>query len=108
MAGVVRLPELISHVLNNPKAYPGPHNESRVRTSKGFQKQDTRRQLQLIFDAAIARLSELLEEGHSVSIPGFGVFSFKPVSQKIASGPTMLTKVPTFVPARELQKACPA
>ena len=106
--GVVRIPELISHVLNNPKAYPGPHNTSQERTSKGFQKLDTRRQLQLILDAIISRLAELLGEGHSVSIPGFGVFSFKPVGQSIPSGPTMLTKVPTFVPSKELQRACPA
>ena len=33
--------DLMVHVLNNPKSYPGVHNEGQERTSRGLQKLDT-------------------------------------------------------------------
>jgi len=105
---VVRVPELIQHVLRNPKSYPGPHNESQERTSKGVYKLDTTRQFRLIFDAMIIRLQELLHEGQGVSIPQFGTFVFAPVWHHSKYGPDMVSKSPVFVASHELKKACPA
>lgn len=104
---VVRVPELIQHVLRNPNSYPGPHNQSQDRTSKGFQKIDTQRQLRLIWDAIITRLAELLQSGHSVAISQFGTFSYAPVWHESKYGPDYVSKTPTFVPSNQLKAACP-
>jgi len=96
----------MQHVLGNPKSYPGPHNVSQERTSKGLQKLDPARQLTLIWDAASTRLGELLMQGYSVSIPGFGVFSFENVLRQQKFGPNQVSRVPRFAPADGLLKAC--
>jgi len=101
---VVTDTELITHVLNNPKSYPGPHNVSQERTSKGLQKLDPHRQLTLIWDAASNRLREMLLEGNSVSIPKFGTFSFEPVWHQVQYGPAKISKMPRFAPSTERRR----
>ena len=101
---VVLVPQLISHVLNNPKSYPGPHNQAQERTSKGLQKLDSHRQLTLIWDAASNRLRELLLQGNSVNVPNFGTFSYYTVTHKSRFGPDSYHKVPCFVPCNDLKK----
>lgn len=104
---VVRVPELLAHVLRNPASYPGPHNTSQERTSKGYQKLDTTRQLQLIWTGIVTRLEELLHEGKSVSIQNLGCFSFVSVLHEQRYGADKVSREPAFIPSRELQYACP-
>lgn len=103
---VVRVADLLGHVLKNPKFYPGPHTTSQERTSTRYQKLDERRQLQLIWDAMVLRLSELLMEGKSVSIANLGTFSFKCHLHATTSGQDEVSKSPAFLPAFELKDVC--
>lgn len=104
---VVRVPELLAHVLRNPKAYPGPHNQPQERTSKGYQKLDPNRQLKLIWDGVIARLNELLIKGKSVNVPNLGAFSFVNVLHEQRYGADKVGRKPSFIPSNELKYACP-
>lgn len=71
--------QLVEHVLENPKHYPGPHNVSQPRTSQGLAALDTTRQLLLIWEAMSNHLRENLEAGRSVNVPNFGTFTFEPL-----------------------------
>jgi len=71
--------QLVAHVLENPKYYPGPHNVSQPRTSQGLSQLDTTRQTLLIWDATCNYIRECLEQGRSVNVPNFGAFTFEPV-----------------------------
>eukprot|EP00392_Amoebophrya_sp_AT5.2_P000453 g454.t1 len=128
---VVRVTQIIQHMLKNPESYPGPHNKSQPRTSQAFQPLDPERQLRLIYDALVLRLKELLAEGcrvfflievimaavafvslihvdkSSVSIENLGAFSFAPAWHNAKYGPDFVSKVPCFVPHKKLQVACP-
>ncbi|CAD7960466.1 unnamed protein product [Amoebophrya sp. A120] len=103
---VVRLPEIIQHVLANPTAYPGPFQQSQPRTSQAFQSLDPQRQMRLIVDALVLRLKELLSEGQSVSIDNLGAFSFASSWHLSRYGPDFVSKTPCFVPHKKLQAAC--
>jgi len=71
--------QLVKHVLENPKHYPGPHNLSQPRTSHGLAALDTERQMLLIFDAMSNYIRENLEAGKSVNVPLFGTLTFEPI-----------------------------
>jgi len=71
--------QLVAHILENPKHYPGPHNVSQARTSQGLAPLDTTRQLLLIWDAMSNYLRENLESARAVNIPAFGTFAFEPI-----------------------------
>lgn len=105
---VVRVPELVGHVLANPTAYPGCHTQAQERTSKGLQKLDPHRQLTLIWDALCARLKELLLAGDSVNVPHFGIFSFQNAITQVPYGPSKIVRTPCFVPCGELKTALPS
>jgi len=71
--------QLVNHVLENPKHYPGPHNLSQPRTSHGLAPLDTTRQMLLIWDAMSNYIRENLEAGRSVNVPNFGTLTFEPI-----------------------------
>jgi hypothetical protein len=71
--------QLVAHVIENPKHYPGPHNLSQPRTSQGLAVLDTTRQMLLIWDAMSNYIRENLEGARSVNIPNFGTFTFEPI-----------------------------
>lgn len=105
---VVQVPQLIQHVLQNPKMYPGPHNQSAERTSRGLQKLDTTRQLNLIFDAFCTRLRECLAEGQSISVQNFGTFTTEPKWFISEYGQDKVGRRPCFLPSNEMKKAMPS
>lgn len=99
------MPELVQHVLQNPKMYPGPHNTSQDRTSRGLQKLDVNRQLNLIFDAFCTRLREMLLNGQNVSIQNFGAFTTEAQWYVSDFGPDKVGKRPCFLPSNEMKNA---
>ncbi|KAF4663823.1 hypothetical protein FOZ61_001369 [Perkinsus olseni] len=79
MTVVIQVPQLIEFVLSNPKFFPGLHNASQPRTSKGLQSLDPQRQLEAIWHAMSAYIQEILESGKGVRIEHFGAFTFEPL-----------------------------
>jgi len=108
-AGVVRVPELLGWILKNPKTFPGPHQKSAQRTSSDVGAVDSKRQLQMIWNATTARLEELfIQEGASVNWQGIGVFSYvRSIKGGASIGVDMVSRQPAFVPDNGLKDACP-
>ncbi|KAF4657885.1 hypothetical protein FOL47_008248, partial [Perkinsus chesapeaki] len=79
MTVVIQVPQLAEYVLSNPKFFPGLHNASQPRTSKGLQNLDPQRQLEAIWHAMSAYIQEILEAGRGVRIDHFGAFTFEPI-----------------------------
>lgn len=108
MSSCVFVKQLVQHVLDNPKHYPGPHNLSQPRTSQGLAPLDTTRQLLLIWDAMSQHLREQLEGGRSVNVQGFGTFTFEPLVVDDPFNPKARSEVrlrPCFVVHKELKEA---
>lgn len=110
MSSCVFVKQLVQHVLNNPKHYAGAHNFAQPRTSQGLAPLDTTRQLMLIWEAMSQHLLEQIESGRSVNIPGFGTFTFEPITNRNGDpqDPRSRTQVllrPCFVVHSELKEA---
>lgn len=108
MPSCVFVEQLVQHVLRNPKHYPGPHNLSQPRTSQGLSPLDTTRQTMLIWEAMSEHLRETLESGRSVSVQGFGTFTFESLVTDDPANPKARSAValrPCFVVHTVLKEA---
>jgi len=108
MSSCVFVKQLVQHVLNNPKHYPGPHNFAQPRTSQGLAALDTTRQMMLIWDAMSQHMLEQLESGKSVNVQGFGTFTFEPLVLQDPSNPKARSEIglrPCFVVHQSLREA---
>lgn len=102
MSTACYIKHVVKHILQNPSYYPGIHNTSQPRTSRGCPILDPERQLLLIWDATASFLRENLLEGRAVHFPKFGTFTFL-IPGLDAGAPNRSVKRPIFYPSPELQ-----
>ena len=60
----------------------------------------TKKNAEAALDAVISTITEALEKGDKVAIPGFGTFEVRDRAAKVAMNP--VTKAPVDVPARKV------
>jgi len=104
MSSCCFIKHVVKHILQNHNYYPGCHNSSQPRTSRGVPMLDPERQLLLIWDATASFLRENLLAGRAVHFPKFGTFTFTPPAFDSGNGlQGMVKKKPIFIPSHELQ-----
>lgn len=73
----MNIDQIAQFIINNPKTYPGLHQESCSRTSEAFKPLELKSQMLIIWRAFCEYLGEKTNEGKGINIKNFGAFTFE-------------------------------